>query len=692
MKRRALAGALMGLLSASFACAFEAPSGEPFPDAETREDLGAPDGTGALDGHTSDGETSDGRIADAEPMDSSDAGAGPELGPADLGPLDAGQAAVAVATAPARVCPGEVVALDGSASTGDALVFLWSQLEGPSVTLEDADTAMARFEAPDGGALRFQLSVSNDRGTSVDTTTITVEATPSVELGPERRVRAGEPVAISVTSTLALGGDRFEWTQRAGPSVTLVGADTATVSFTAPPPGEVVDLELGLTNRCGAVGRDTVSVRSNHPPSAATTLPSGGLPHDTVQLDATGSADPDQDPLAFEWSLLSAPPGHVGGFEPFPGAANLGHTSPTPAFYPTVPGTYALGLSVSDGLDVDSTTLTFQIAAFELLPYANDAARLDTRALAVRASDGHVFLGTSSGAQELRLASTDVVPLTCLGTNPVTVVRAAPDGRVYFGFDGQRRIAELAAGGGCVAQTHDPGSVLNPNPTSTRDIFVTAAGDLYVATDADVAFFSRTSTAFTREVFFTALGGANSDFSAVAQDGSGYFWFGSREPGVQADGAVRVLDPLSAPVATPRIDFLGGSDDLHAFVTGLVAPPAFNEFWVLSRSRGVLQLEDADDPSRFRQYTILNGGLPPALLQDELTRGVYDAATQDVWIAMRSGVARYKRDVGAFVAVPLAVLGVSGRVYDLVLDQGTTRGRSLYVAAQTGTVRAISPP
>lgn len=684
MKRRASTGALIGVLSCSLACAFEPPSGEPRPDAGQAQDAHT-----TTDADAPDADDPDAEPSDAEPADAADA---TDLGPTDLGPADAGRPPIAAAGPAQRVCPGQAVELDGTGSTGDGLSFAWTQRTGPSVALEEADQALASFEAPLRGTLEFELEVTNALGVDLSTTLVQVEPAPEFELGPAHRVRAGETVELSVTSTAVLGGATFAWAQLSGPAVALIGADTATVSFTAPAAGETVELELTVTNPCGDARRDTRSVYVNRPPRARLTAPLGGLPHDTIQLDASASEDPDQDALDFEWSLLAAPAGHGGGFEPFPGTGNPRSDAPAPAFYATLPGTYSLELRVSDGLEADTRPVEFEIAGFAPLPYPNDGARLDTRALAVRASDGHVFLGTTAGAQELRAQPSDVVSLACVGSSPVTVVRAAPGGRVYFGFEGQRRIVELASGGGCVSQTHDPGSVLNPNPTSTRDIFVTERGDLYVATNADVAFFSRTSTAFTRELFFTSLGGANSDYSAVGRDGAGYYWFGSREPSVLADGAVRVLDPQAAPPNTPRIDFLSGNDDLHAFVTGLVAPPAFNELWVLSRTRGVLQLDDAGAPTVFRHYTILNGGLPPALLQDELTRGVYEPDTQDVWIAMRSGVARYKRDVGAFVAIPLGVLGVSGRVHDLALDEDASRGRTLYVATQQGAVRAISPP
>lgn len=683
------------LLSLLVACSFEPPAIAPAPDASQPTDARPADAS------PSDASPSD-AIADAEPSDGGDLGpldlgepdaADADAEPSDAPPMDAGRAPLASAGPDQRACPGAVVRLDGTGSEGDALSFAWSSVSGPAVILDDPGAAEPSFAAPTDGALEFQLEVSNALGTDVDTTVVTIEPALSFTLGPERKVRAGDTVSLSVTTATAIANAvLFEWLQLSGPAINLQGADTATLSFTAPAAGEVAEFQLTASDACGVTESASVLVRVNRPPVLVFADPDPVLAHDTVLLDASSASDPDGDVLSFEWSFVSGPAGHTGGFEPFPGRNNPSSASPTPSFYPTVPGLYFLSVTVSDGVEETTVATSLTVASFSSLPYIGGVLPGDSRAIAVRPGDGNVFVGTQTGAQEYQVLSNSVVTLGCINADQVSVVRVAPGGRVYFGFANARRIQELAAGGGCVSQTHDPGSVLNPNPSSIRDLLVTPRGDLYVATNVDVAFFSRTSTAFTREIWYSAVGGANSDYSAIGLDGSGYHWFASREASTTEDGAVRVLDPLAAPTNSARIDFLAGNDDLHAFLTGLVARPAINEMWVLSRTRGVLRISDADTPQVFRQYTIQNGGLPPALLQDELTRGVYDPDTQDVWIAMRSGIARYKRDVDAFVPVSLTALGVTGRVYDLAFDQGSPRGRALYVATQDGVRRAAGSP
>ncbi|MCI0572768.1 MAG: Ig-like domain-containing protein, partial [Myxococcaceae bacterium] len=58
---------------------------------------------------------------------------------------------VAHAPASATARSGEAVTLEGSATDedGDTLIYVWKQVEGPTVTLEGASTASAHFTAPD---------------------------------------------------------------------------------------------------------------------------------------------------------------------------------------------------------------------------------------------------------------------------------------------------------------------------------------------------------------------------------------------------------------------------------------------------------------------------------------------------------------------------------------------------------------
>ena len=73
---------------------------------------------------------------------------------------------------------GSLVTLDGNQSSdpdGDALTYQWAQTIGPSVTLNDADTATATFSAPQVSSdtmLRFQLTVTDAGGLSDTAATV----------------------------------------------------------------------------------------------------------------------------------------------------------------------------------------------------------------------------------------------------------------------------------------------------------------------------------------------------------------------------------------------------------------------------------------------------------------------------------------------------------------------------------------
>lgn len=82
---------------------------------------------------------------------------------------------------------GDIVMLDGSSSSdpdGDALSYSWQQIGGEPVSMLQADSAQASFEAPDvDDALMFELMVDDGRGgLSTDTVLVTLEAKPIPQL------------------------------------------------------------------------------------------------------------------------------------------------------------------------------------------------------------------------------------------------------------------------------------------------------------------------------------------------------------------------------------------------------------------------------------------------------------------------------------------------------------------------------
>jgi hypothetical protein len=76
---------------------------------------------------------------------------------------------------------------------------------------------------------------------------------------------------------------------------------------------------------------------------------------DTVNLDGTGSSDPDGDALTYQWEITASPAGSE--------ATLSSTTSAQPSFQPDEPGSYEIELTVEDGRggsDTDSVTVTAQ--------------------------------------------------------------------------------------------------------------------------------------------------------------------------------------------------------------------------------------------------------------------------------------------------------------------------------------------
>ncbi len=137
------------------------------------------------------------------------------------------------------VLVGATVNLGGSGTDADGTIttWAWTQASGTAVTLSAANTATPNFTAPAAAtALVFELSVTDNSGaTRTDTVTVNVNAPPVANAGTDQTVNAGANVTLQGSATDANGTiASYAWTQTAGPAVTMTGASTATLAFTAP--------------------------------------------------------------------------------------------------------------------------------------------------------------------------------------------------------------------------------------------------------------------------------------------------------------------------------------------------------------------------------------------------------------------------------------------------------------------------
>ena len=164
----------------------------------------------------------------------------------------------------------------------------------PSTPIIVANGETSTFTAPDTAAeLVFTLTVTDDAGAShSDTVTITVTAPvaanqpPVAEAGDPQSVTTGTEVTLSGTgsSDPENGALTYSWAQTSGTDVTLINADTATATFTAPNTAAVLIFTLLVADDADtpASDTDTVTITVTAPDTTKPTVTEFKLPDDIV--------------------------------------------------------------------------------------------------------------------------------------------------------------------------------------------------------------------------------------------------------------------------------------------------------------------------------------------------------------------------------------------------------------------------
>lgn len=188
-------------------------------------------------------------------------------------PAPTNQAPTADAGADQRADENTQVTLTGSGSDSDGSIasYRWQQLSGPSVTLDDPNSASTTFTAPNinqDESLSFELTVTDDDGaTASDSTQINlswVNLPPVVNAGSEQSVDENTQVTLNGSASDEDGSiASLAWTQTTGTAVTLSDASVANPSFTAPDinADETLGFTLTATDNTGAQSTASVQVQ-----------------------------------------------------------------------------------------------------------------------------------------------------------------------------------------------------------------------------------------------------------------------------------------------------------------------------------------------------------------------------------------------------------------------------------------------
>ena len=274
------------------------------------------------------------------------------------------------------------IQLNGSATdpdTDDTITYLWSQTQGPTVTLSSSTSASPTFDAPAVNSeqtLTFSLTVNDGTEDSTpDTVDITIQNTinesPTANAGADQTVsEGGITVTLDGTGSADPNGDAitYLWSQNEDNAfqnednafeVDLSSSTSASPMFTTPTVNSEQTLTFSLVVNDGTEDStpDTVDITIQNTINESPTANAGAdqtVSEGTTDIQLNGSAtDPDtDDTITYLWSQTQGPTVTLSS-----------STSASPTFdAPAVNSeqTLTFSLTVNDGTE-DSTPDTVDI-------------------------------------------------------------------------------------------------------------------------------------------------------------------------------------------------------------------------------------------------------------------------------------------------------------------------------------------
>lgn len=232
--------------------------------------------------------------------------------------------------------PKEVI-LNGIASDPDGSIasYLWEQVSGPSVQLENNNTKTAKFTVENieqEQTLEFKLTVKDNKGAeSTDTVKIIISITSpissGISAGADQTVNGGEEVSLDGLIEGESSTFSYSWEQLSGPAVVINNSDSLTATFVSPKSEVVNTLEfkLTVTTPQGLEVSDTTNVtvsRYDFLPLADAGPDQTVNENAQVNLSALGIDDADS--LSILWEQISGTPINI----PEPTNQSISFTAP----------------------------------------------------------------------------------------------------------------------------------------------------------------------------------------------------------------------------------------------------------------------------------------------------------------------------------------------------------------------------
>lgn len=238
---------------------------------------------------------------------------------------------IAIIKAPAVIAlPQQTVTLDGSASfdqDGNIRSYQWQYISGPAGFIAGSDSGPTwSLSNLSEGLYVVRLTVKdNDGGVATATDSLRVSATPIANRGPVAIIKAESEIMLPDNSIRLDGTSSYDpdghikyysWRYVSGPpEFKMHGASQAEISVS-----DLVDGKYSFmlivtddkNNTDSALFSFVVNPESvNASPLAIVKAPSViTLPDNSIELDGSGSYDPDGSIQKYQWSYVSGPSGY----------------------------------------------------------------------------------------------------------------------------------------------------------------------------------------------------------------------------------------------------------------------------------------------------------------------------------------------------------------------------------------------